>query len=333
VLRPEGHPLKGMGDHGKVDTEIHLGDPSSFEPKTSKQKKSKGGSTPQLNFNTVMMHLKANPFVVGIVLGLVFGAMIVYASMSVQLDKAQLDLLRTKLQHKKEVNSFSGAKCPEQAQLQAEVEKLEKEAEKAKFTIQEYALRCLQCNNASTAVSENTERMDKEHAESTAQLQLELDKLKAEKIIWEREKIELTKDIKGTVAETFKTAKENALKDLESHKHTLEVAHHVEVTELKSKAEKADRQLAMAQQDRDQAIKDAKTLEEEKLQCTNQLLEAKNGRNGEMDKVMGEMEALSGAVAECQKTAAAHENSVCELCNHCPSVNFPVCHRCHRGRG
>mmetsp|Transcript_14228 Transcript_14228/g.30462 ORF Transcript_14228/g.30462 Transcript_14228/m.30462 type:complete len:323 (-) Transcript_14228:151-1119(-) len=321
-----------MGDHGdKADTEINLGDPRS--PRPSKPKKSKSSSTPQLNFGTVMMHVKANPFIVGILIGLVFGAMIVYASLSVQLDKAQLDLLRVKLQHKKEASSFTGPKCPDQAQLQAEVEKLEKEAEKAKFTIQEYALRCLQCNNASAAVSENTERMEKEHSQTTAQLQTELDKLKAEKVIWEREKIELTKDIKGTVAETFKTAKENALKDLEGHKRTLEVAHHVEVTELKSKSEKAERQFAMAQQDRDQAIKDAKTLEEEKLSCTGQLLEAKNGRNGEMDKVMGEMEALSGAVAECQKTAAAHENSVCELCNHCPSVNFPVCHRCHRGRG
>eukprot|EP00959_Pyramimonas_sp_CCMP1952_P340626 7134248-Pyramimonas_sp.AAC.1 len=168
--------------------------------------------------------------------------MIVYASLSVQIDKAQLDLLRVKLQHKKEVSSFSGAKCPEQVQLQSQVDKLEKEALKAKFTIQEYALRCLQCNNASAAVTENTERLTKEHSDESIQLETELEKLRAEKVIWEREKIELTQDIKGSVAETFKQAKEIALKDLENHKKTLEVAHHVEVTELKSKSEKSERQ-------------------------------------------------------------------------------------------
>jgi hypothetical protein len=58
-------------------------------------------------------------------------------------------------------------------------------------------------------------------------------------MIWEREKTELTNDIKTTVANTFKSAKDSYLKDIENHKRTLDAAHHVEVTELKARTEKS----------------------------------------------------------------------------------------------
>jgi hypothetical protein len=42
----------------------------------------------------------------------------------------------------------------------------------------------------------------------------------------------------------------------------------------------------------------------------------------------GELEALSGAVMECQRTASQHDSMMCQLCSHCPTQNFPVCNRC-----
>lgn len=42
----------------------------------------------------------------------------------------------------------------------------------------------------------------------------------------------------------------------------------------------------------------------------------------------GELEALSGAVMECQRTASQHDSMMCQLCSHCPTQNFPVCARC-----
>jgi hypothetical protein len=135
-----------------------------------------------------------------------------------------------------------------------QIGKMKDEAATDKITIQEYALRCLQCSNTSAAVSQNAARMESECTESIGPLKTDLEKLRVEQMIWEREKTELTNDIKTTVANTFKSAKDSYLMDMENHKRTLEVAHHVEVTELKARTEKSERLLAMAQQDRDQAI-------------------------------------------------------------------------------
>jgi hypothetical protein len=43
----------------------------------------------------------------------------------------------------------------------------------------------------------------------------------------------------------------------------------------------------------------------------------------------GELEALSGAVMECQRTASQHDSMMCQLCSHSPGAqSFPVCARC-----
>jgi hypothetical protein len=51
--------------------------------------------------------------------------------------------------------------------------------------------------------------------------------------------------------------------------------------------ESAERQLALANQDRDQALQDNRVLEEEKQSCSTQLHELHQGKDSEMNKITG----------------------------------------------
>ena len=39
-----------------------------------------------------------------------------------------------------------------------------------------------------------------------------------------------------------------------------------------------------------------------------------------------------GRVPECHRSANEHENTLCQLCDHCASVQFPICQQCRHGR-
>jgi hypothetical protein len=78
-----------------------------------------------------------------------------------------------------------------------------------------------------------------------------------------------------------------AHRELENHKRELDIAHHTEVSGHLTRAEAAERSLALANQDRDQALQDTRVLEDEKSSLTQQLRELRAGKDTEMSKITG----------------------------------------------
>lgn len=78
-----------------------------------------------------------------------------------------------------------------------------------------------------------------------------------------------------------------AHRELENHKRELDIAHHSEVASHLTRAEAAERSLALANQDRDQALQDTRVLEDEKASLTQQLREIRAGKDTEMSKITG----------------------------------------------
>mmetsp|Transcript_4722 Transcript_4722/g.6364 ORF Transcript_4722/g.6364 Transcript_4722/m.6364 type:complete len:342 (-) Transcript_4722:104-1129(-) len=320
-------------------------DESYPEPKPEKVKAQKQKQSINFPVN-VFGILKSNLFVAGALLGMFLGAILVYSVMNVHLERNRLEVLQLQLEsHQAQLptdkvaslcsSKLEMAKAEKHnmyVEMTAEISGLREQNLRANMTIEQFAQRCSTCDNATTQAAEEVFQVEKRCAEEKSTLEKEVNNVRAEESVWRREKMELASELKGQVATTLQKEKIEAARALENHKRELEVAHHTEMLEHKAAREKAERLAEMSKQDRDQTQQDAKDLETRVNSCNSEINEIKNGKSTDMNKITGELEALSAAVAECQKTASMHENELCQMCSHCTQVHFPICKRCtHNG--
>ncbi|KAK3268278.1 hypothetical protein CYMTET_23209, partial [Cymbomonas tetramitiformis] len=134
--------------------------------------------------------------------------------------------------------------------------------------------------------------------------------LKHEKTLWEAEKLDIKTDIQGQVDEMVKRAQAQTLRDAENKRRELDLQLHDENMQHLANAEKAQRAAEMAKTERDQALLDATSAVDKHQKLEEECSGIKAGHTQDMSKIVGELEAMSTAVAECQKTFTETENSI-----------------------
>lgn len=281
-------------------------------------------------------------FVLGCVAGLLLGMAIMYATTYVQLEQCKVEMLRVQVSHRRTQipQEKDAARCEAQIQgrvdtakaveydLREDIKKLKQQVLKYNISAVEATQRCRLCKSNEEAVAAALAEAEAVYQSKANETRFELEKLKHEKTLWEAEKLDIKTDIQGQVDEMVKRAQAQTLRDAENKRRELDLQLHDENMQHLANAEKAQRAAELAKTERDQALLDATAALDKHQKLEEECSGIKAGHTQDMSKIVGELEAMSTAVAECQKTFTETENSMCAMCSHCANVHFPICKRC-----